>query len=176
MDLSRFLGKRRELLFWIAGPVLLIVTFSTIFTTHFNSAKNSIDKSKIFIELQPVIEQKISVAKTILQAYSVSSSEIDSIKMLDLELNQLAVLTKFTIDSLAVEKVTQKNKKNKGSVFKATLSGKGPLPAVIDFLNKTFISDKIFMVENATMSMVNLEGKSFYNVKLVFLYFTLSQE
>lgn len=173
MDSSRFLSSKGKLSFWIIFPFFCLVVFYFSVSNYLKLAEISVDQRKAFVELLPIIEQRISVTKKMLESYITTSSETDIIKMINSQLNDIASQTKFIINSLAVEKVGSANSSSKTSIFMVTVKGEGELSKLGDFFDRIFTSDKLIVLERTKVNTDSAAKKDIYSVEIVFFYYDL---
>ena len=173
MDSSKFLSSKGKLSFWIIFPLFCLVIFYFSATNYLKSTEISVNQRKTFVELLPIIDQKISVAQTIIDRYTIAESEIDAIKTINSQLNKLASQTGFAINSLAIEGREQSGINNRNSVFKIKIKGTGRLTRLQDFFDAVFTSDKLISLESAKINSGGIVKKDIYSADIIFFYYDL---
>ncbi len=173
MDAGFFLSNKKRILIWIFWPIFLIAVLCLFSSIYFNSLNNRTAIRKSNLELMPVIDKKISIAKTILAKYEIASSTTDVKEMLNAQLNQLARRTGFAINSLSVEKIQQEAVEINIPVLKISVKGEGALSSIIGFFNAVHTSDKLFAVETSNIQMLNTEPSLAYSAEFIFFCYNL---
>ena len=172
MDLGIFLSSKKKKWCWALGPVLFLIIFYFSFSIYFKSVNNSLKERKFFIESMPVMNQKISVARTILEDFKADSTEADVIEMLNSRLNQMAQRANFTINSLSIGGKESKGS-DKISIFNVVIKGNGLLSGVMDFFSETQSPERLFAVETTNIKAIRVTPEPFYNANFVFSYYNL---
>lgn len=172
MDLGLFFTTKRRLLYWIFLPVLGLVVFYLIFFNSLDSQKKALREREAFIELAPIMEQKVLMVEDMISNYKGASADTGVIEMLNLRMGKIAQTSNFSINSLAVEKGEAKSGIDLG-VYKITLKGQGSLLSVIDFLKEVNLPRMLLAVESCNVSL-DMSGKEpLYEAELVILYYNL---
>lgn len=173
-------GDKKTLLIIIISTIILAVSYFSS-GIYFTLEMNSIEEQKALIDSMFIMNQKIAETKGILNRYASALSEIDTMDMLNTELNSLAKGSGFYIGSLTVEREGGKDKRVAKTQtpalavtsFKVALKGSGTLNSVINFLNEVYASDRLFAVETMKISVANVSSKNNYNVEFIFSYYTI---
>ncbi|MEK6732800.1 MAG: hypothetical protein AABY55_04160 [Candidatus Omnitrophota bacterium] len=170
MESGFFYSSRKKILFWCLGPILTIVIAYSLSYSYFKSARLALEEQIGMVELMPILEKKLDRAKKLIQNYNIMTSGLDSVEMLDTEINSIAANSNFTINSLAIEKRPIHDPKSGISIYDLKVKGEGELPAIIGFFNTTYKTNRLFSLENMKLLVADRENTGYYKADLEFSY------
>jgi len=176
IDLGIFLSNKKKILIWILSPVLFLIILSLLSFNYFKREDNLLKERRAMIETAPVMDQKISMAKLIIENYKIASPENDLSEMLNAQLNKAALVNGFNVNSLTVERKTSEGQEEKMAVFQVAVKGDGSITAITGFFNGTCAVGRLFSVDNASLKLNNESISSdIYNADIVFSYYMVER-
>ncbi len=172
MDLGIFVSSRKKLALWLVLPVFVLVIIYLSSSFYFNSAYNDLKEKESFIELMPLMEQKLQKAKEVLLGYKANKQEDELLGGLNSKINKFAKKSDFNLDSLSIQKVNSSHSPE-FLVFQASIKGKGSFYNVFEFLENSRKENELFFFKIVNINIIDLSAQPVYSAEFELLYYYL---
>ena len=175
VDLGIFLSNKKKIAVWILSPALFLIILSFLSFNYFKREAVLLKELRGLIETAPLMDQKVSMAKAIIENYRIASLQNDPVGALNAQLNKAALSNNFTISTLSVERKATEARDDAVAVFKVSVKGDGSIAAIAGFFNDTYAPDRLFSVESGRLKLVDSFSANIYNADIVFSYYMVER-